>query len=183
MKPTPSRQTFELCVLVAAVLVAFTGEAHADCGTDMAQLDQVMKNPTLIPEASKGLRDATCNKVITEAIQQSGLAPAMPAVRPLQSTPPANASGPALGDLSPFKTITADILILVKAGNLPAATKRIKDLETRWDDAARARSPSSWKTVDQGIDRALSELRASKPVAATSAQSLQNLLSLMDATR
>jgi hypothetical protein len=63
------------------------GKARADCEADMVKLDQGMKASTLTPEEKAILRDArkkaveavkkdddaTCNKVITEAMTRAGL--------------------------------------------------------------------------------------------------------------
>ena len=72
----------------------------------------------------------------------------------------------SLGDLTPIIKIAEDSLKLVQANDLSNAKRRIKDLETAWDNAEeklRAMSPDDWASVDSSIDRVLSKLRSSKP--------------------
>ena len=89
-----------------------------------------------------------------------------------------------LGDLSSFRKITEDTLSLVRANNLSAATARVKDLETAWDNAqARLKSMNStqWSVVDKSIDTVLRQLRAANPDPAGCKTALESLVSTIDA--
>ncbi|WP_109481950.1 hypothetical protein [Paraburkholderia sp. C35] len=88
-----------------------------------------------------------------------------------------------LGDLSKFRVIVVDTSKLVDANDLAGAKKRIKDLETSWDDAEPALKPraaADWHKLDKSIDSALEALRESAPNQSKCRQTLTQLLSMMD---
>jgi uncharacterized membrane-anchored protein len=88
-----------------------------------------------------------------------------------------------LGDLSIFRQITVETLNIVRAGDLPAAKTRIRDLEFAWDNAAARLKPMNkdkWIEMDDAIDVALRNLRSARLDAAASKSSLEAMITLID---
>jgi uncharacterized membrane-anchored protein len=110
----------------------------------------------------------------------SALADEGPPAAPLPALPPGQAVQHfAAAEIAPLKKITQDTLTLLTASNQAGATKRIKDLETAWDDSAKkmeAEDKTGWTYIDGQIDTVLTELRAKKPDPATEKTALNALL-------
>ncbi|MFF3469293.1 hypothetical protein ACFYXB_45515, partial [Streptomyces sp. NPDC002619] len=82
-------------------------------------------------------------------------------------------------EIAKFRTITADTLAKLNSGNQQAATTRVTDLETAWDDGQptlEPKSEQSWHFLDSEIDHVLTALRASNPDKATEVKALNTLL-------
>lgn len=97
--------------------------------------------------------------------------------------PPAESAQPSLGDLSPLKSIAADVQVIAAKGDLVAAEKRITDFETLWDqDEATMRplNPEAWGTVDDAADEAIHSLRASAPDQAKVGTAVKGLIAALD---
>ncbi len=90
----------------------------------------------------------------------------------------ATANFPA-DDVTQLRTISQDTLDLLASGDQAAATSRIGDLETAWDDAQARLEPldeTAWTFLDSEIDAALTAVRASSPDAAEEQQALSVLV-------
>ncbi|MFD8083523.1 hypothetical protein ACFV4F_17695 [Kitasatospora sp. NPDC059722] len=101
-------------------------------------------------------------------------APVAASLTPQQATssfPPA--------EIAKFRTIASDTLAKLDAGDQKAATSRVKDLETAWDDDQDSLQPKNgqaWHFLDGEIDHVLTSLRASHPDKAAEVQALDTFL-------
>jgi uncharacterized membrane-anchored protein len=98
---------------------------------------------------------------------------------PVQAT----ASFPT-ADVTAFRVIVTDTSAKLQSGNQVAATTRVKDLETAWDDAQDRLQPlngTGWTYLDGQIDTVLNALRASHPDVPTEQTALNALLASLAA--
>lgn len=112
-------------------------------------------------------------------IQPGPSAAATPSQTPIVATS-------SLGDVTPFRTIAADTLKIVRSGDLMAARARIKDLETAWDRAEpnlKPRDKATWTSLDKAIDAVLADLRTPNPQAAACEASLKALVDQFDVVK
>ena len=88
-----------------------------------------------------------------------------------------------LGDISAMRKIVADTLVLVNAGNVKGAVKRITEFETAWDKNAnklKKRDSKTWTKLDEASDIALSTVRYPSATPAEMKKDLAALIALMD---
>ncbi|BDX29495.1 hypothetical protein TUM20985_00420 [Mycobacterium antarcticum] len=85
-------------------------------------------------------------------------------------------------DIANFRSITADTLAKLDAGDQAGATNRIKDLESAWDDAQPTLRPmdqTTWTAIDGRIDTVLKALRATNPDPAAEKHALDDLMTAL----
>ncbi|MFF3559579.1 hypothetical protein ACFYXS_06020 [Streptomyces sp. NPDC002574] len=110
--------------------------------------------------------------------EEDGPAPTTVHLTPKQATssfPPA--------EIAKFRTIASDTLTKLNSGDQAAATTRVTDLETAWDDDQPTLEPKNeqaWNFLDGEIDQVLTALRAPNPDKATEVKALDTLLSSLN---
>ncbi|MGW3248305.1 COG4705 family protein [Streptomyces sp. NPDC001070] len=82
-------------------------------------------------------------------------------------------------DIAKFRTIATDTLAKLDSGDQAAATARVTDLETAWDDDQPSLEPEdgqAWHFLDGEIDQVLTTLRTPNPDKASEVKVLETLL-------
>jgi uncharacterized membrane-anchored protein len=175
-------------IFLAAILgaVLYLTASHADVITEAEQRVPARTRPAR-EKAMLGYYAVVAiaaGALLTWASAQPHAAPAAES----ESGPPAAtgslAPGQALATFPPteittFRTITADTLAKVTAGDQAAAVTRIKDLETAWDDDQSTLEPmdsQAWSVLDGQIDAVLKAIRSSNPDPKTEKDALNVLL-------
>ena len=88
-----------------------------------------------------------------------------------------------LGDLSKFRSLANDVRLLVEKNDLEGGKKRIKDLESSWDEAEaglKPRAGKDWRKLDKAIDTALDALRESKPKQTDCKKAIDGVIATID---
>ncbi|MGI8811997.1 MAG: hypothetical protein ACR2IH_05655, partial [Pyrinomonadaceae bacterium] len=100
---------------------------------------------------------------------------------------PANSQARSpIGDLSPFRDIANEMLQFSIKGDAAATKARATSLETAWDTAQpklQSANPQQWTELDTAIDAVLKDARSGNPLGSDTRRALENLISLIDASR
>ncbi|MEV7416183.1 hypothetical protein [Streptomyces sp. NPDC089919] len=111
------------------------------------------------------------------APEEDGPAPVSTHLTPREATAP---FPPA--EIAKFRTLTADTLAKVEAGDPKAAKKRATDLESAWDEDQSTLEPENeqaWGFLDGEIDAVLEAVRAADPDRASEVKALDTLLTTL----
>ena len=93
-------------------------------------------------------------------------------------TAPSAATTSGLGNLISLKTIVSDVQAHVDKGDMAAATARMTDYESAWDQgqtSIRPLNPEYWGHVDAASDEAIKALREPHPSADKARETLSAL--------
>ena len=87
-----------------------------------------------------------------------------------------------LGDLSPLKTIVADVQKIAATGDFKAAATRIIDFQSMWDgDEAGMKplNPTAWGNIDDAANTAIESLLHGTPTADVVTPALASLMAVL----
>jgi uncharacterized membrane-anchored protein len=183
--PTMTSLVFTIAIVVAVTYLAVTMvDVTPTDRTALARPVGQHRDDT----ARRGLWQTVVVLVVLLALSTGGYAWRKAALvndtrsAPRVATAPGAPSGPTLGDLTEFRVITQDTLDLVNGGSQAAATTRVTDLETAWDNAEarlKPRDPAAWTVIDDKIDTVLRKLRARTPNPDEEKSALSDLLTAL----
>ncbi|WP_441248563.1 COG4705 family protein [Kitasatospora sp. McL0602] len=151
------------------------------------EIDQVLK-ALRAPKPNKATEADVLNTLLASLSSTPQQSPASAPAAGAADTPAPASAPPASGqatssfppaEIAKLRTITADTLAKLNAGNQAAATTRITDLEKTWDDdqpTLQPKNQQAWTFLDGEIDQVLKALRAPKPNKATEVKALDTLL-------
>ena len=168
-------------VVALLLLVSVSGYNWQQSALQAPQPTELLPSTTSVEVATASSTSLTQNDTAipqnapTAAADSNKSQPAVPTPAPKPASAP-------LGDLSSFRTITSDTLVLVNRNDLAGAKDRIGDLEYEWDTAEGRLKPmnkAKWVEVDDAIDAVLRQLRSVHPNADSARTSLEKLLGTM----
>ena len=69
-------------------------------------------------------------------------------------------------NMTPYRTLAADVLTAFKAHDMPTAKKKARELEVAWDTsekALRKKSPDLWGQIDKAMDAFIKPVQDKSP--------------------
>ncbi|MFJ4848597.1 MULTISPECIES: hypothetical protein [unclassified Streptomyces] len=106
-----------------------------------------------------------------------------PAATTVHLTPAQATSSFPPAEIAKFRTVASDTLAKLNSGDQAAATTRVGDLETAWDDDQATLEPKNeqaWGFLDSEIDQVLTALRDPHPDQAAEVKALDTLLTSLN---